>query len=70
MITITITRSGFHYTQAIIREDGKRTFPTTRNHAMEVVEENPEGHFDGSGEFDTRQPHDWKWQAEVVLEAV
>jgi hypothetical protein len=69
MITIQINRNAFHYTQTIWRESGKVTCPITRNRAMEIADENPNGRFDGSGGFDTAQPHQWQWQVEVTLEA-
>ena len=70
MITIQIERNGFHYTQTIWRDTGKVKVPIKRDHAMEVVEENPNGRFTGSGEFDARQAHDWTWEADVEPEAV
>jgi hypothetical protein len=76
VIAITITRTGHRYQQTIARaDDGEVTFPTNREHAMDVVAEHKNGRFSptgvgGPGKFDTGQAHNWTWQVEVEPEAV
>lgn len=73
MTKITITRTGTQYRTTINRSaDGWRSGVAcniTRHRAMEIVNENPDGRFDGSGGFDYL-PCSWTWQVEVEDELV
>ena len=69
MTKITVTRCGTQYRTTINRShaDGGRSgvmCNITRNRAMEIVSQNPDGRFDGSGGFDYL-PCNWEWRVEV-----
>lgn len=66
---ITITRNQHHYIMSLERgqETVAKNRPITRNRAIEIVEENPDGR--GNTCFST-QPCNWVWWAELEGEAM
>lgn len=64
---ITIVRNQHHYLMSLERgqETAAKNRPITRNRAIEIVDENPDGK--GNASF-TTQPCNWTWQAEIETE--
>lgn len=64
---ITITRNQHHYIMSLERGqvEAAKNRPITRNRAIEIVDENPEGK--GNACFST-QPCNWTWQVEIEAE--
>lgn len=69
MTKIAVTRKGTQYSTVIHRNhaDGSKSgvmCHITRQRAMEIVGENPDGRFNGQGGFDYL-PCSWEWQVEI-----